>query len=113
MGIPPFPLAHLLIFWGGAQSGFNGFGHNPAEYARQAHCPTLLLHGEHDARATLEQARSVLDNVRAENKSETIFAAGHESLLAADPKRWTEAVSHFLAQLEKPSAAGPRSVAAP
>jgi alpha-beta hydrolase superfamily lysophospholipase len=104
MGLPPFPLAHLLIFWGGVQSGFNGFGHNPADYARHVRCPTLLLHGEDDVRATLEQARSVLNNVRSEMKSETLFAAGHESLHAADPERWTAAVSHFLAQLDKPPA---------
>ncbi len=45
MGLPAFPAAHLLIFWGGVQQGFNAFRHNPVEYARNVACPVLLLHG--------------------------------------------------------------------
>ena len=55
MKLPSFPLAHLLVFWGGVQQGFNGFGHNPAEYARSVHCPVLLMHGDSDARISVEQ----------------------------------------------------------
>jgi uncharacterized protein len=33
--IPPFPLAELIIFWGGVQHGFNAFAHNPVTYAAQ------------------------------------------------------------------------------
>ena len=45
MGLPAFPCAHLLVFWGGWQHGFNGFEHNPVEYAGKVDCPALLLHG--------------------------------------------------------------------
>lgn len=49
-GVPTFPLADLLVFWGGAQNGFNAFGHNPEDYARKIHIPVLLLCGGEDDR---------------------------------------------------------------
>src|ERR1043165_2365372 len=29
MGVPSFPMASVLLFWGGVQTGFNPFSHNP------------------------------------------------------------------------------------
>ena len=46
MHVPPFPMAGLLVFWGGLQNGFWAFSHNPQEYARSVKFPTLLLYGE-------------------------------------------------------------------
>jgi uncharacterized protein len=43
MNVPPFPMAGLLVFWGGAQHGFWAFGHNPTDYAKRINCPTLIL----------------------------------------------------------------------
>ncbi|MBI5395241.1 MAG: alpha/beta fold hydrolase, partial [Verrucomicrobia bacterium] len=31
MGVPSFPSAELLVFWGGEQLGFNAFRHNPVD----------------------------------------------------------------------------------
>jgi uncharacterized protein len=104
MGLPAFPGAHLLIFWGGLQHGFNAFRHNPVEYARAVHCPVLLLHGAKDTRVTRAQAESIFENFPGE-KEFTVFAhAGHESYLGAAPGQWTESVSRFLErhQTEKP-----------
>jgi hypothetical protein len=47
-GIPSFPLAESIVFWGGVQHGFNGFDHNPVTFASRVKCPTLLLHGATD-----------------------------------------------------------------
>jgi alpha-beta hydrolase superfamily lysophospholipase len=96
MRLPPFPGARLLIFWGGVQLGFNGFQHNPADYARQVGCPVLFLHGAKDPRVTLEQAQAVFDNLAGEKSFVLFPTAGHESLLASDPDLWTRSVSHFL-----------------
>jgi alpha-beta hydrolase superfamily lysophospholipase len=41
-GIPSFPMAGLLVFWGGVENNFWAFSHNPEEYAKSIHCPTLL-----------------------------------------------------------------------
>lgn len=43
MGLPATPFNHLLVMWGSLEIGANGFNHNPAEYAAQVHCPTLVL----------------------------------------------------------------------
>lgn len=34
MNAPTFPMAGLLVFWGGIENGFWAFGHNPIEYAK-------------------------------------------------------------------------------
>ncbi|MEO0854133.1 MAG: alpha/beta fold hydrolase, partial [Cyanobacteria bacterium J06648_11] len=31
--LPPFPAAELLVFWGGLQHGYNGFGHDLTHFA--------------------------------------------------------------------------------
>jgi dipeptidyl aminopeptidase/acylaminoacyl peptidase len=59
MGLPSFPFAELVLFWASIQNNFNLFSHNPVDYARSVHCPTLILHGEKDERVTLEQARTI------------------------------------------------------
>ena len=99
MGLPPFPAARLLIFWGGVQRGFNGFQHNPVDYARHVRCSVLFLHGAKDPRVTLEQAQAVFDNLAGEKSFVVFPTAGHESLLAADADLWTRSVSRFLGSL--------------
>ena len=62
MGVPSFPSAELLVFWGGVRAGIPGFDHNPAEYARACDCPALVLHGAEDRHARLEEAQAIYDN---------------------------------------------------
>jgi alpha-beta hydrolase superfamily lysophospholipase len=96
MGLPGFPAAELLVFWGGVQQGFDGFDHNPVEYARSVNCPVLLMHGERDTRATADQAKSIFDNLSGE-KSFVIFPdVSHEILAGARSDKWREEVSKFL-----------------
>jgi alpha-beta hydrolase superfamily lysophospholipase len=99
MGLPPFPAARLLIFWGGVQLGFNGFRHNPVDYAREVRCPVLFLQGAKDPRVTLEQAQAVFDNLAWEKTFVVFPTAGHAALLAADSDLWTKSVSRFLASV--------------
>ena len=76
--------------------GFSGFRHNPADYARSMCCPTLILHGEEDPRATIEQARNILVNLAGPKRIEVFGEVGHGSCRDAAPERWKEAVSQFL-----------------
>jgi uncharacterized protein len=99
MGLPAFPAAHLLIFWGGVQQGFNGFRHNPVDDAREVQCPVLLLHGAKDARVTRAQAESIYQSLAGKKEFVVFSNAGHESYLGADPALWTESVTHFLERL--------------
>jgi alpha-beta hydrolase superfamily lysophospholipase len=96
MGLPAFPLADLLIFWGGVQQGFNPFRHNPAEYARYARCPVLFLHGANDPRVTREQAETIFQNVVGEKEFQIFDGAGHGSLCTSCRDEWERSVSGFL-----------------
>jgi uncharacterized protein len=100
MGLPTFPVARLLVFWGGVQHGFNGFRHNPVDYAPAVRCPVLLLQGALDSRATLPQAQSIYAAL-AEPKQMHVFAdLGHESYIQARPEEWRACVSQFLTGVE-------------
>jgi alpha-beta hydrolase superfamily lysophospholipase len=98
LGLPAFPCAQLLVFWGGVQHGFNGFQHNPVDYARSVRCPVLLMHGERDTRVTREQAQAVFENLAGEKRWQLFPEVGHQSYLAARPALWQETVSGFLEQ---------------
>ncbi len=102
LGVPAFPAAHLLVFWGGVQQGFDGFRHDPAEYAARVAVPTLLLHGGRDDRVTTAEARTVFDRLRGRKVFVTFPDAKHGSLLKADPARWRSAVVGFLGTLRGP-----------
>ena len=96
MGVPAFPTARLLVFWGGVQTGFSGFEHNPEEYARACRVPALMLHGEADRHAKLAEGRAVFDNL-AGPKQWLIFPdTPHVALYGADPARWRDGVARFL-----------------
>jgi uncharacterized protein len=96
MGLPPFPGARLMVFWGGLQHGFNGFAHNPVEYARRVMCPALLLHGTHDTRVSCQQIESIYQNLGGEKQLHYFEGAGHESYAASRPEEWKECVARFL-----------------
>lgn len=96
MGLPSFPFAELLVFWGGRQLGFDGFAHNPADNARGFHSPTLLLFGKEDPRVTDIEARRLFAALAGEKQVSFFEGAGHQSLRAANPTRWRGEVESFL-----------------
>jgi dipeptidyl aminopeptidase/acylaminoacyl peptidase len=98
MGLPSFPSAQLLVFWGGMQHNFNGFAHNPVEYAKSVRCPVLLLHGADDPRVTRQQAESVFANLAGPKRLMMFEGVGHQPYLAARPQQWQDCVSEFLAE---------------
>lgn len=100
MGIPSFPSAQLLVFWGGYQAGFNGFAHNPVEYAASVRCPILFLHGAADPRAHLEEAQRVFAAVSAPKQFKEFPAVGHAATVVRYPDEWKETVSQFLREVE-------------
>lgn len=94
--VPAFPAAELLTFWGGHQWGFNGFRHNPVEYAAHLTCPVLMMHGDQDDRARHSEARRVAAALQIPPTFVTFVGAGHESYLALDRERWLAAVKEML-----------------
>lgn len=96
MGVPAFPMAGLLVFWGGTMNGFWGFGHNPTKYASQINCPTLLLHGEKDARVSISEIDGIFENLKGEKKLKMYPEAGHENYLTQYKAEWTADVAALL-----------------
>ncbi len=96
MGLPTFPFAEWLLFYGGLQNGFNAFQHNPSKYARQNTIPTLLHYGAKDARVTRKEIDEIYENLAGE-KHLTIFEnSGHAIYLNHDSVKWHESVELFL-----------------
>ncbi|OWK46717.1 hypothetical protein FRUB_00416 [Fimbriiglobus ruber] len=96
MGVPSFPAAELMLFWGGVQVGFSGFDHNPVEYSSACRCAALVLHGAEDRNAKPEEGRAIYEHLTGSKEMVVFAGAGHTSLYAADPKQWTTVVSQFL-----------------
>jgi alpha-beta hydrolase superfamily lysophospholipase len=102
MGAPVFPMARLLVFWGGLENGFWAFSHNPIEYAKGIHCPTLLLYGEQDQRVKRSEIDAVFENLPAAKTLKTYPNAGHENYLIQYRDEWVSDVSAFLATTQTP-----------
>jgi uncharacterized protein len=98
MGLPSFPAAELLVFWGGWQQGFNGFRHNPVDDAGAVRCPTLLMNGDRDPWVTIEEAQAIFDRLRGPKQMKIFRGLQHQSFLNARPAEWRLSVSSFLAE---------------
>ena len=96
MGLPSFPGSEMLVFWGGVQMGFSGFGHNPEDYTRTCNCPALVLHGAADRHARPEEGKAIYDNLAGEKEMAVVESAGHTSLYATASEQWKMAVERFL-----------------
>jgi hypothetical protein len=99
MGVPAFPAARLLVFWGGVQHGIRAFDHNPVDYAARVECPVLLLHGRDDRMVTAEQAEAIFRRLPGPKRLEWFAGVGHGPLLAPAPEQWRQAVSRLLADV--------------
>ncbi len=97
MGVPAFPAARMLVFWGGLQHGFDGFAHNPVDYARAVHCPALFLHGERDLRVSVAQVEAIAAAVQGPRQTVVFPGLGHQSYVAAQARAWKDTVFAFLA----------------
>ncbi len=98
--IPTFPMAELVVFWGGVQHGFNGFVHNPVMDARQARCPVLLLYGKRDRWTTESEIDRIFNNFQGIKQKVVFPKAGHDLLVTADRKLWVQSIDRFLEQIE-------------
>jgi alpha-beta hydrolase superfamily lysophospholipase len=97
LGLPAFPIADLLTFWGGVQLGFNGFALNPVDYARDVRCPTLLLEGDRDVRVGQSNARAIASALGPNGTFELFPGLGHAFYVQRAPEKWRSAVQGFLA----------------
>jgi alpha-beta hydrolase superfamily lysophospholipase len=98
MNVPTFPMAGLLVFWGGVQNGFWAFGHNPTEYAKKITCAALLLYGAQDEKVSKEETDAILTNLKGKKQLKIYSQAGHENYLLKYRNEWTKDVENFLHQ---------------
>ncbi len=93
--IPPFPMADLLVLWGGIENGFWAFGHNPVDYAKKVTCPVLLLYGEQDIKVSRQEIDDIYKNIPTKKVLKTFPQAGHENLMKFKAE-WEATVISFL-----------------
>jgi len=96
MGLPTFPAAHFLVFWGGIENGFWGFSHNPSTYSKAVNIPSLLIYGEKDARVRRFETDEIFANLAGDKNLLLFPNAAHGNYLEVDPTKWTQAVASFL-----------------
>jgi len=96
MNAPTFPMAGLLVFWGGLQNGFWAFGHNPTGYAKHINCPTLLLYGAKDEKVSREEIDEIFKNLVGQKTLKIYNNAGHENYLTKYQTEWTQDVEQFI-----------------
>ncbi|MEM9120428.1 MAG: alpha/beta fold hydrolase [Cyanobacteria bacterium P01_F01_bin.56] len=93
---PTTGIAELLVFWGSVQHGYNGFFHNPANYAKSITAPTLILHGEQDRWTSLDEINQIYDNLSGSKELVVFPNTGHNLLVTVDEPLWTQSIGDFL-----------------
>lgn len=102
MNIPTFPMAGLLVFWGGIENNFWAFSHNPSQYAKSVTCPTLLLYGELDEKVSKMETNEIFNNLNGLKELKIYPNAGHENYLNKHNKEWVSDIAFFLSKYSKP-----------
>lgn len=96
MGMPTFPMAPMLVFWGGLQNGFNGFKLNPEEYAKSIQAPTLLMYGAKDDKVSMTETQEIYANLAGEKKLVVYPEAAHENYLTKYRPEWSRDIGFAL-----------------
>ncbi|SHJ76689.1 hypothetical protein SAMN02745146_0117 [Hymenobacter daecheongensis DSM 21074] len=99
MHVPPFPLANLLVFWGGIQNSFWAFDHNARRYAARISTPTLLLYGLADKRVTRQETDGIFAALRGPKQRHYFSGVGHEPYWHRHPDAWQQQIRAFLPRI--------------
>lgn len=98
MGLPAFPGAEALLFWGSLQQGVNLFAYRLDREAARIREPALVFAGERDVRAPLADARAVEGAFPGPAELVLFLGAGHQAYLHSDTDLWRSKVEGFLAR---------------
>ena len=95
-GLPAFPFSRLLVFWGGWRQDFDGFAHNPVEYARQVRTPVLLIAGAEDTLVTPAETASIASALGGRGRVLTCPGVGHAPCSRGPADLWRARVGAFV-----------------
>ncbi|UYZ65021.1 alpha/beta hydrolase [Hymenobacter weizhouensis] len=99
MRVPPFPLANLLVFWGGLQHGFWASDLDATRYAARITTPTLLLWGAADPRVTRSETDAIYAALRGPKWRQDFPRSGHEPYWWKHNVLWKQTVAQWCDEL--------------
>ncbi|RPD45373.1 alpha/beta fold hydrolase [Hymenobacter sediminis] len=99
MHVPPFPMANLLVFWGGVENKFWAFDLDATQYAARITTPTLLMWGEADPRVTRPETDAIYAALRGPKQRQDFPSSGHEPYWWKHKQLWQHTVAQALERL--------------
>ena len=96
MGAPAYPMADLLVFWGGAINGFWGHGFSPEDIAKDIKLPTLLIYGMNDEKVSLKETNIIYDNLNGNKTLVKLPNSGHGGYIDSDGAAYSTSRINFL-----------------
>src|SRR5436190_6304050 len=75
---------------------FSSYRFPTAQYARQAGCPVLVMHGDADHVIPLAAGRALYEGLPDPKRFEVIPGADHNDAVPPDPQRYWRAVEEFV-----------------
>lgn len=98
MHVPPFPMANLLVFWGGVENNFRAFDLDATQYAARITTPTLLMWGEADPRVTRSETDAIYAALRGPKQRQDFPVSGHEPYWWKHKALWEQTIQGYLSQ---------------
>ncbi|RSK36284.1 alpha/beta hydrolase [Hymenobacter metallilatus] len=96
MHVPSFPMANLLVFWGGVENNFQAFDLDATRYAARVRTPTLLLWGTADPRVTRQETDAIFAALAGPRQRQDFVGSGHEPYWRRHRALWEQTIRHFL-----------------
>jgi fermentation-respiration switch protein FrsA (DUF1100 family) len=96
-GLPPFPFAPLIVFFGEREAGVDIRSVRPLDVVGQiSPRPLLLIHGELDGLILPENSRRLYEAAREPKELYLVPNAGHSGFLQAAPEEYPRRILAFL-----------------
>jgi pimeloyl-ACP methyl ester carboxylesterase len=88
MHVPSFPMANLLVFWGGLENNFWAFDLDATRYAAHISTPTLLMWGTADPRVTRQETDAIYAALSGPKQRLDFSGSGHEPYWRKHKQLW-------------------------
>lgn len=95
-GLPKFPFATLLTFFGGQLLGANGFDMAPVKKVGKLGIPLLLIQGTSDRSVLVEDARAIYDAANEPKELWIVEGAGHLQAYYEDKDAYERKILGFF-----------------